>query len=153
MIDAYEDRKVATFYVPGAYLQTYLAKEKFTILLLEGKFVDIMRDINPKYKQHVRFKYGKKKLYLRILKEIYGMIKSALHWYKLYRSLIKSMGLQLNPYDTCVANNNINGKKCTIHWYVDNNKVSRVEQEVIDDFISKVEEVLPGLTFIKGNLH
>ena len=81
VIDAYEDRKVNNFDVPGAYLQTNLPKEIFMILLLEGKFVDIIFDINPEYKQHIRFKYGKKALYLCIIKAIYRMIKSALMWY------------------------------------------------------------------------
>ena len=56
VIDAHEDSKVATFDVPGAYLQTDLPKDEFALLLMESKFVDIMCDINPKYKQHVCFK-------------------------------------------------------------------------------------------------
>ena len=60
-----------------------------------------MCDINPEYKKHVRFKDGRKKSYLRILKAMYGMIKSALLWYKLYVSVLKYMGLQLNTYYMC----------------------------------------------------
>ena len=104
VINAYKNRKVATFNVPGAYLQTNLPKGKFTLLLLEGKFVDIMCDINPEYKQTIRFKYGRNTLYLCITKEIYGMIKYYILWYKIYISVIKYMGFQLNPYDMCVAN-------------------------------------------------
>ena len=96
-IDAYEYRKVANFDVPGEYLQTDLPKDKFTLLLTEVKFVDIMCDINTKHKKHVRFKYGRKKLYLHIIKEIYGMIESALLWYELYVSVLKETGLQINP--------------------------------------------------------
>ena len=72
--------------------------------------MNIMFDINTKYKQHVRFKYGSKTLYLCILKAIYGMIKYALLWYELYESVLKCMGFQLNPYDICVANKDVNGK-------------------------------------------
>ena len=85
-----------------------------------------MCDINPEYKQHVIFKYGKKKLYLRILKAIYGMIKSTWLWYELYVSVLKDMGLKINPYGMSVSNNDINGKQCTIDWYMDDNKVSHV---------------------------
>ena len=97
VIDEYEYRKVATFDIPGTYLHIYLTKDKFTLLLLEGNFVDIVCDINPNYKQHVRFKYGRKILYLRILKAIYGMIESTPLWNELYMSVIKDMGFQLNP--------------------------------------------------------
>ena len=58
------------------YLQIDLTKDKFTLLLLEVESVDIMCDINIEYKNHVRFKYGRKILYLRILRAIYGMIES-----------------------------------------------------------------------------
>ena len=34
VIDEYEDKKVANFDVPGAYLQKDLPKDKFTLLLL-----------------------------------------------------------------------------------------------------------------------
>ena len=53
----------------------------------------------------------------------------------------------------CVANKDINGKHFTITWYVDDNKVSFLGQDVIDDTIRKVEERLPGLTVTKGNVH
>ena len=109
-IDAYEYREVENFDVPGEYLQTDQPKDKFTLLLTEVKFVDIMCDINPEYNQQVRFKYVRKKLYLQILKEIYGMIEYALLWYELYMSVIKETGLQINPYDMCVTNKDINGK-------------------------------------------
>ena len=72
------------------------------------------------------------------------MIDSALLWYELYVSVLKYMGFQLNTYDMCVANKDINGKQCTISWHVDNNKVSHVEQGVIDDVTNKVEERFLG---------
>ena len=56
VIGEYEDRKVANFDVPGAYPHTDLPKENFTLGLLEGRFGDIICDINHDYKQHVRFK-------------------------------------------------------------------------------------------------
>ena len=123
LIDAYEDRKVANFDTSGVYLQADLTKEKFTILLMESRFGNILCDINTEYKQHLRFKDGMKKLYLLILKIIYGMIESTIRWYKIHISVLKDMGNQLNNYDMCVANKDIYGKQCTISWYVDDNKV------------------------------
>ena len=61
------------------------------------------------------------------------------------------MGFEINPYDMCVANKIINGKKCTLTWYVDDNKVSHVEQTVVDEVIDKIEKRFPGLTVTKGN--
>ena len=63
------------------------------------------------------------------------------------------MGLQLNPYDMCVSDKGINGKYCTIECYVDDNKFSHVEQDIIDDVISKVEDRFPVITLAKGNVN
>ena len=54
------------------------------------------------------------------------MIKSAILWYNLYVGSLKDMGFQINPYDLCVSNRDINGKQCTIAWYVDDNEVSHM---------------------------
>ena len=56
------------------------------------------------------------------------MIGSALLWYVLFVRVLKDMGFVLNPYNMCVANKTINGKQCTVAWYVNDNKISRVEQ-------------------------
>ena len=153
MIDSYERRKVAVFDIPGAYLQTDLPDDKFALLKLEGQFVDIMCEINSEYIPAVRNEKEQKVLYLRVRKAIYGMIESALLWYELYTSVLMDMGFKLNPYDHCVANKIINGKQCTIAWYVDDNKISHVEQQVLDDIIGKIEERFPGLTIEKGDTH
>ena len=81
------------------------------------------------------------------------MIKYALLWYELYVSVLKDIGFQLNPYDMCVANMDININQCTVAWYVDVNKVSYVKQGVIYDVINKVEWRFLGLTVTKGNVH
>mmetsp|Transcript_17995 Transcript_17995/g.23319 ORF Transcript_17995/g.23319 Transcript_17995/m.23319 type:complete len:119 (+) Transcript_17995:695-1051(+) len=66
-----------------------------------------------------------------LLRALYGCIESALLWYKLYVETLRGMGFQVNPYDRCVANKIIKGKPYTICWYVDDNKVSHEDGEVV----------------------
>ena len=40
--------------------------------------------------------------------------------------ILKDTGFQLNLYDVCVSNKDINGIQCTIDWYVDDNKALHV---------------------------
>ena len=119
LINAYEERDTAIFDVPGAYLHAKIPDDKFAILKIEGEFVDIMCDVNPEYKDDVRYENGKKVLYVQILMALYGMIESALLWYTLYVEVLHKEGFEINPYDRCVANKVINDKQCTIAWYVD----------------------------------
>jgi hypothetical protein len=150
LINAYEERDTAIFDVPGAYLHAKIPDDKFAILKIEGEFVDIMCEVNPEYKDDVRCENGKKFLYVQILAALYGMIESALLWYTLYTEVLHKEGFEINPYDRCVANKLINGKQCTIGWYVDDNILSHVEKTVVDSVIDKIEGYFPGLVVERG---
>jgi hypothetical protein len=63
------------------------------------------------------------------------------------------MGFKLNPYDPCVANKTINGKQCTIVWYVDDNKISHVDYDVVTDIINKIEKRFGKMTVTRGKEH
>ena len=49
LVDAWEDRDVATADVGGAYLHAEM--NDYTLLKLEGVLVDIMCEVNPAYKK------------------------------------------------------------------------------------------------------
>ena len=123
LIDIFEGRDIATFDIPGAYLHAEMPEEKQILLKLRGEFVDIMCEVNGEHTQNVVMENGKKVLYMKVVRAIYGCIQSALLWYDLYTNTLKGMGFEINPYDKCVANKMINGKQCTIGWYVDDNKI------------------------------
>ena len=49
MIDAFEERAMAIFDVPGAYLNSETPEDKLVLLKLEAEFVDIMCEFNPEF--------------------------------------------------------------------------------------------------------
>jgi hypothetical protein len=65
------------------------------------------------------------------------------------------MGFELNPYaDTCVANSKVvDGKQCTIAWYVDDNKISHVDPNVVTSAVNKIEECFGKMTVTGGKEH
>ena len=63
------------------------------------------------------------------------------------------MCFKLNKYDPCVANKVVNGKQCTICWYVDDTKISHVDTEVMDHIISKIEERFGKMVGTRGKKH
>jgi hypothetical protein len=152
-IDAKEGRVVATADVEGAYLHADM--DDAVLMLFEGDMVDYMVQANPgKYEPYVyTTKKGKKLLYVKLLKALYGCIKSALLWYKLFTSTLEKMGFVLNPYDPCVANKMINGNQCTICWFVDDLKTSHMERSVVDDIIAKIEERYGKMVVTHGKKH
>ena len=82
MIDAHEDRDVATADVVGAYLKALM--DDFVLMKFVGNSVDILCKMNPKHAKNVTTENGIKVLYVRLIKAIYGCVKSALLWYDLF---------------------------------------------------------------------
>jgi hypothetical protein len=97
--------------------------------------VDMLVELDSHtYKEHVSFKNGSKILYVHVQKAIYGMLQSALLFYKKLRSDLESIGFIINPYDPCVANRIINGTQHTVVWHVDDLKSSHKLASVNDNF-------------------
>ena len=47
----------------------------------------------------------------------------------------------------------INGKQCTICWYVDDTKISHVDAAVVTDIIEKIEGKFGKMTVTRGKQH
>ncbi len=48
-------------------------------------------------------------LFIEMQKAIYGLLRSALLFYKKLVANLESIGIKLNPCDPCVANKEVNG--------------------------------------------
>ena len=92
-------------------------------------------------------------MYVRVLRALYGCIESALLWYELYSSTLQDMGFELNPYDKCVANKMIDGKQCTIVFYVDDNKVSHADPTVVTQVLDQIASHFGELSITRGAKH
>ena len=141
MIDAYERRTVAVLDILGAYLHVKVKHGKSRVIMkLRGEYVEYMCKSNENYRKYVCYENGVKTLYLKLLRALYGCIESALLWYELFVSKLQKLGFTLNPYDKCVANKIVNGKQCTVLWYVDDIKVSHVDKGVVQNVINEIEK-------------
>ena len=77
IIDALEERVVATGDVPGAYLHADM--KDFTVSKFTGESVDILCKIAEGYRKFVTVEKGKKIMYVRLKKTLYGCVKSAFY--------------------------------------------------------------------------
>ena len=153
LIDAHEGRFVGSFNIPGAYLHTAMPSDKRVVMVLRGEFVDMMVEANPKYEAYIKYVNGKKILYLHVLCAIYGCIESAMLWYNLFSTTLTKMGFTINPYDRCVANKMVNGKQCKVVWYVDDAKVSHMEEAVVRALIKDMEKEFGEMKPTFGRSH
>ena len=61
---------------------------------------------------------------MRLAKALYGMLKSALLFYKKLCGNLNSRGFAINHFNPCVANQEINGHQITVVCHVSDFKIS-----------------------------
>src|SRR5210317_2066024 len=139
-IDAHKKRFVAVTDIDGAYLHAHM--DEFVLMVFEGRMAEMLVKASPQYKQFLHVtKSGKKLLYVRLKRALYGCIRSAMLWWTMLSEFLIKEGFKLNPYDSCVANKILPcGKQITICWYVDDLKISSVNKEAVMEIIKKLED-------------
>jgi len=139
LIDAIEGRDVATADIPGAFLQATMDDDVY--IKFEGKMVDLLIGLDSaKYSPCVCTYKGRRFIYTKAIKAIYGTLRAALLFYQLFSGELKKWGFSANPYDACTMNKIVNEKQLTIVWHVDDCKISHEDKDVVKDTIRKLEE-------------
>ena len=148
--DAAEKRVVVITDIPGAFLQAN--QEGKVYLRIEGSMAKALLLIKPElYRTYVALRNGKKVLYVKLEKALYGLLNSGLLFWKDLSSLLIKNGFELNPYDTCVANKVIDGTQCTIVYHVDDLKISHVKQSVVQDVLKFLTDRYGKLQTVTGH--
>ena len=116
-IDAHKGRDIMTVNLPGAYLHIFT--KKYIIMLLKGELAEMMVLAAPSlYRKYVTYdRKGVPMLYTRMNKALYGLLESALDFYKKLKKDLEAVGFKINPYDPCVANRIVRGKQQTVVWH------------------------------------
>jgi hypothetical protein len=161
VIDAIEERDVATCDIPGAFMQSDMKGK--VIMKLEGVMAEVILKIDTKkYQKYVAHEHGKDVIYVILTKALYGTLQAALLFWQNLSAQLDKWGFTINPYDFCVANKTINGKQCTIVWHVDDLKISHVDSKVTTTMVNLLDgkygqEIVGGkrapVTVNRGKLH
>lgn len=102
IIDAEENRDVATVDIPGAFMQADM--DEIVHMKLEGKMTKLPVKIKPKlYRKYVQLEKGKQVLYVKLKKALYGTLREALLFWKKLSAVLQEWGFEINPYNFCVA--------------------------------------------------
>ena len=111
--------------ITAAYFHAGMEGKDEVLMTLRGPLAELMALSAPEvYRDYVTLQGGKKVLYVRLQRALYGMLKSALLFYRKLCGDLKRMGFELNPYDPCVANKVVNGNQLTVCWHVDDVSVA-----------------------------
>jgi len=134
VVDAHEERDVACYDIPGAFL--HADSDEDITMILKGRLAELMVQVAPNlYRKYISVdRKGTAILYVKMQKAMYGLLRSALLFYRKLVAELENVGFKLNPYDPCVANKTINGKQMTVCWHVDDLKVSHVDPLEVTKF-------------------
>jgi hypothetical protein len=98
--------------------------------------VSMICDIDPEYKNNIVYgKNGRKFLYAKLTKAVYGTLLGAILFYEKLTKQLEDWGYEPNCYDRCTFNKMINGSQVTIQFHVDDLKISHRDQSVIDEVL------------------
>ena len=137
IVDAKEGRDVMSADVPNAFIQTDMPDDSNKVVMkITGVLVHLMVEMAPEvYGPYVVYENGKKVLYVRVLKALYGMLVASLLWYTKFKKDLEACGFKFNPYDPCVANKMVNGKQHTVRFHVDDLMCSHIDPAVNTKFL------------------
>jgi hypothetical protein len=93
LIEALEERDVACFHIPGAFL--HAETDEDVIMLLKGRLAELMVMVEPSlYRKYVTTSsLGEPMLYVKMHKALYGMLRSALLFYRKLVADLEADGL------------------------------------------------------------
>jgi hypothetical protein len=155
MIDAREERDVATIDIPVAFMQAFI--DELVHVKFDGELIDLICQVDPSLSKFVTMENGKRVLYTKLNKALYGTVQaSRLFWERLSTFLVEDNGFERNPYDFCVVNKIVDGKQMTIVWYVDDLKISHVDPSVVGNMIDVLKAEFGqklDLTVRRGKIH
>ena len=142
LIDALEQRYVATIDIKGAFLKAKVPDNLESIVKMDGELAEAFMEFNPKFKLN-----EDGVLYLQCVKALYGHIEAARLFYdELDNSLTEKMDFVRNKKDT-------RDGKVTIRTHVDDLKVSSKSRKQIQIVIDKLREIYKEITVHEGDVH
>ena len=119
---------------------------------LEGRLTELMVKVDPSlYQKYIpTSSKGKPILYVKMHKVLYGMMHSALLFYRKLVGDLEAYGFKINLYNPCVANMEVDGSQMTVVWHVDDLKVSHKKATEITKFAMYLDNIYPGLNSLTG---
>ena len=123
-------------------------------MFMEGELGEVMVKVSPKICQNyfIMSSKGVPLLYVQIQKALYGLLRSALLFYRNLVKDIEACRFQINTYDPCVSKKMINEKYITAVCHVGELKVSHVDSFEITKFAGYLESKYGGLVVNRGKV-
>jgi hypothetical protein len=145
LIDAYENKYVATADIEGAYLHAHLNTDEEIYLILDKETTAILVKMFPELQKYVS---SDGTLIIKLLKALYGLVQSAKLFNVNIMNYIEENGFVPNKYDHCILNKG----KITIRIFVDDLLISGPNKKSVDGIMKILKDKYKQITEHHGNV-
>jgi hypothetical protein len=149
-IAATQRRVVATMDITGAYLECEIAEGDEVIMQLDNVLTKLLAELDPLI---IPFIDESGRIMVRLKRALYGLVQSALLWYKKLVDVLTSDGYIRNDYDPCVFNKMVNGTQVTIAFHVDDLLVTSKLESAVESAITLIESNFQSVSVTRGLKH
>ena len=137
LMDTMDKRKEITVDIPGVFLQGHWPQDEHPeCIMFEGIMMDMLCKIDSSYHNQIIWSkdHKRKFLYGWLIKAVYGTLLGVMVFYNKLSKHLTNHGFIQNKYNMCTFNKIVNSVQVTVHFHVDDMKVSHNDQAVLDDF-------------------
>ena len=118
---------------------------------IQGALVDILIQIESSYAEFVVEEKRQPVLYIHIVRALYGLLDSAMLFYKNLSTDLVGYGFKIDTYDPYTANKRVKGNQLTVSCHVDDLKMSHKDPVVIKQFMELISKTYGSLGKVKVN--
>lgn len=123
------------------------------VVKLSEQEVTAMLEVDKSYGQFLNVENGRRNMFLKLNKALYGTLKAAIIWYNTFTEVLKGIGFKINRYDPCVANVFIGDSQATIVWHVDDCKVSHRDPDTVSWILDQIKDSFEEISITRGRFH
>lgn len=152
-IAAFERRHIAAIDIKGAYLNARLSSVTVH-MRIQPQLVTLLKDLYLKlYKRDIsEFILPDGSMIVRVLKALYGLIESALLWYKHLSATLNRAGYTTSRNDKGVFfKTTSTGQKCAIAIHVDDLLVTSTHKDLLDQLLKTLTDTYHDINVQKDS--
>ncbi len=148
-IAAKEGRIVVIGDIGSAYLNAPMPSESDVFGVLDKRVAQAFCRLYPRYLPFLRTDGT---LIVKLRKAVYGCIESAKLWFNHMSGTLRELGFVSNPIQPCTFNK-FETNQITVGLFVDDFKVTCVDQNIIDNFLEQLTSRYGPLKISRGSIH
>jgi len=149
-IAATQRRIVATMDITGAYLECEIEDGDEVIMQLSDVLTKLLAELDPLI---IPFIDESGRIMVRLKRALYGLVQSALLWYKKLTDVLIGDGYIRNDYDPCVFNKSVGDNQVTIAFHVDDLLVTSKLESAVESAITLIESNFQSVSVTRGLKH